>query len=108
MKLKTTKKNFKKDETLQASGMALQHLLRYKNPFAYSAGVYGWSCDYYDLDGLYVSMGYRPVGFKVNYALLKHYDDAARDVLDNHDLKYQEKEKQLNTLIDELLKAVKH
>lgn len=65
MKIKTTKKQITQQagRVLSVGYCALQTLLKYKSPFAYSAGVYGWSCDYYDAgDGLIISTGYSPAG----------------------------------------------
>ena len=37
----------------------IQTLLQHLRPFAYSAGVHGWLCDYFDVaDGVVISTGY--------------------------------------------------
>ena len=55
MKLKTTKKQIKenthKDNLIAIGYCSLHRLLKFKYPFAYSTGVYGWACDYYELAG---------------------------------------------------------
>lgn len=56
----------------------IQNLIRHLSPYAYSAGVYGWNCDYYDVsDGIVISTGYSPIGLPVPYALCKKYEKAA-------------------------------
>ena len=62
MKIKATKKSIiqQSSRVLAVGYCALQTLLKYKSPFAYT-GAYGWSCDYYDAgDGLIISTGYAP------------------------------------------------
>lgn len=58
-----------------------QNLLNYRSPFAYSCGVYGWSCDYYDVNGVLISTGYQPISSKntlePNYKLIREFDDKA-------------------------------
>ena len=55
--------------------------LRYETPFAYSSGAYGWNCDYYDIDGVCISTGYRPIGRGVDYIALKSYESTANTVI---------------------------
>ena len=58
---------------------AIQTLINHLSPYAYSAGVYGWSCDYYDVsDGIVISTGYRPIGLTVPYDLCAKYEKAAQ------------------------------
>ena len=80
MKLKTTKKQIKESAyQLYAAGYCeLDRLLVYQSPFAYSSGVYGWSCDYYNLDGVIISTGYSPIGEIVAYDLIKKYNNLAK------------------------------
>jgi len=80
MKLKTTKKQIKESAyQLYAVGYCeLDRLLAYQSPFAYSSGVYGWSCDYYNLDGVIISTGYSPIGESIAYDLQKKYNNLAK------------------------------
>ena len=60
MKFKATKKAMK-DNYYYIIGIGYcdaQYLLQDEKPIAYSAGVYGWQCDYYDVDGVLISTGY--------------------------------------------------
>ena len=80
MKLKTTKKQIRESAyQLYAVGYCeLDSLLVYQSPFAYSSGVYGWSCDYYNLDGVIISTGYSPIGESIAYDLQKKYNNLAK------------------------------
>ena len=62
---------------------ALQHLLWAKQPYAYSAGLYGWNCDYYDLGDIVICTGYRPVGKAVNYDIVNKYEAKAKKLVEN-------------------------
>ncbi len=57
-----------------------QHLLNHKTPFAYSSGVYGWNCDYYELPGGFIlATGYRtPKATWIDGELAQKYDRQAR------------------------------
>ena len=82
MKFKTTKKEIKDNyyRIIKAGYCELQNLLQYKNPIAYSSGVYGWACDYYEINGVLISTGYRPVGnqnVECDYKLIREYDNKA-------------------------------
>lgn len=83
MKLKTTKANVKENyfRILSIGYCDAQYLLKYKNAFGYSAGVYGWACDYYDIDGVCISTGYSPLANKNmrdDYSLIREYEDKAK------------------------------
>ena len=79
----------------------LQYLLSCVEPYAYSAGTYGWSCDYYELPrGLRVSTGYDTCGKHVEYDLLKKYDEAAERIC-RETWQYDERRKRLNALIED-------
>ncbi len=82
MKLKTTKANVKENyyRILSIGYCDAQYLLKYKSAFGYSAGVYGWACDYYDIDGVCISTGYSPLANKnmrCDYALIREYEQKA-------------------------------
>ena len=80
MKLKTTKKQIRENaKQLYAVGYCdLDNLLVYQSPFAYSSGAYGWSCDYYQFDGVVISTGYSPTGESIAYNLQKKYNNLAK------------------------------
>ena len=116
MKLKTTKKQI----TDQAKNVysvgycSLQYLLKYKNEFAYSAGVNGWSCDYYKLNndhlgiGMILSTGYSPTGKTIPSKIVKKYEEKAmiHTTGVGYNKSYNENKIFLNNLIDEFIKEV--
>ena len=63
-----------------------QHLLAHEEPKAYSAGGNGWSCDYYEIDGVLISTGYAPLSNKnshATYDMIHDYDKRADDCTQN-------------------------
>lgn len=107
MKLKTTKKEIRGGfyRILSIGYCDAQYLLKYKNPFGYSAGVYGWACDYYDIDGVCISTGYSPLTDKNmihDYNLVREYENKARDICKG-DLEYEDKKIKVNELLVELI-----
>jgi hypothetical protein len=105
MKLKATKKQIKENyfKIHKIGYCEAQHLLYFKNPFAYSCGVYGWSCDYYAIGNVCISTGYSPIGTDVDYKLLREYDDKASKIINNYDIEYQDRVQQVNDLLNEFI-----
>jgi len=113
MKLKTTKKQIKRntsDNLFSVGYCDLQYLLKYKNAFAFSSGVYGWSCDYYELElcgtRIIISTGYQPIGRQLPSTLIKKYDPLAKNIIKKTFLDHDRTESEINTLIDQFLKDV--
>jgi len=105
MKLKTTKSTIKNGFNIIISiGYCdAQYLLHYKNPFAYSAGVYGWACDYYEIGTKCISTGYGPIGKNLDYKLLGEYEKKAQDIVCDNTMDYKTKEQKVDELLNELL-----
>lgn len=80
-----------------------QFLLRYKEPFAYSAGVYGWSCDYYDVGGVGISTGCRPIGKHAPDELVHRFEDQARKLVMESNLDSETERGMINDLLGEFL-----
>lgn len=81
-KIKATKSEMRKNYRILSVGYCeLQFLLAFRSPVAYSAGTYGWACDYYDIYGVIISTGCSPISSKnvakIDYKTLRHYDDLA-------------------------------
>lgn len=115
MKCKVSKKdvlrNFTKDYIITLSYCDLEEVLSYFSPFAYSSGVYGWSCDYYEFKDYCICTGYAPIdGLRVPYEF-KEFLRAEFKVKTKHLWKYEDKkkvaEKMLSMLIEEARKGVK-
>ena len=110
MKLKTTKNQVKNSfvNILSLGYCDIDNLTRYKNPFAYSSGVYGWSCDYYNIDGVCLSTGYDPIGQNVDYKLVRKYEAKAQKICLDYNLDYKIREKRVNKLLIEFINKVKN
>jgi hypothetical protein len=106
MKLKTTKTQIKNNfvNILSIGYCDIQYLTRFKNPFAYSSGVYGWQCDYYEINNVCLSTGYAPIGQKVDYNVLRKYELKAQKILTNYDLDYKTQQKRVNKLLFDFVK----
>ena len=110
MKLQTTKTNVKNNfvTILTVGYCELQYLLNCCSPFAYSAGVYGWSCNFYKpsfrFSAVCIATGYnteRLGGKRVSYELVKEYEQKAIEVM--NDYAQTNKREALNILIDEFI-----
>ena len=108
MKLQTTKKQIRQHfNTILSIGYCdAQYLLDCKTPFAYSAGVYGWSCDYYQIGSVCISTGYSTIGTRVNYALLRELEGKAMLIKNDYKLSYSDREQQLNELLQQLINSI--
>jgi len=105
MKVKATKKEIKNGygTILSVGYCSMQNLLNYQSAFSYSAGLYGWSCDYYDVKGICISTGYQPIGQPVDYKLVREYEQKAESFSSNYDLPYEQRKEQMNVLLFELI-----
>lgn len=112
MKFKTTKKAIREGyyQILGIGYCSMYYLLHFTNPIAYSVRSEGWSCDYYDIDGLCISTGYAPINsknVKVSYEFIDQYENMARDIVCDYNRPYDEHKKAVNELLHEFAKKVK-
>lgn len=88
LKLKTTKKVIREgyNTIINAGYCELQFLLKWSSPFAYTAGINGWQCDFYDINNICICTGYDTMHSKkhpsASYALCRKYDDLAKKEMD--------------------------
>ena len=86
MKFKTTKRAVKEGyhRILSVGYCALQSLLSHESPVAYTAGVYGWNADVYEIfPNTAIVTGYRPCAckrMKDDYDVVKEYEEKARSL----------------------------
>tara|TARA_B100001939_G_C16818292_1_gene563199 strand:+ start:573 stop:923 length:351 start_codon:yes stop_codon:yes gene_type:complete len=114
MKLKTTKKQIKEnihsDNLFSVGYCDLQYLLRFENAFAYSSGVYGWACDYYELEHnnqtYVISTGYNPIGNRVDYKTTKEFDNLALQLNQTNFTTYEKRRKAYKKLIGKFLDKI--
>jgi hypothetical protein len=109
MKLKTTKSQIKNNfiNIYSLGYCEIQYLTYYKNPFAYSSGVYGWACDYYEIENVCLSTGYNPIGQNVDYNILRKYELKAQKIVLDYNTDYKTREKKINKLLIEFIKKIK-
>ena len=109
MKCKTTAKAIRENygsRILSIGYCDAQALLRYETPFAYSSGVYGWNCDYYDIDGVCISTGYLPIGKHIDYEKLREAEAAAREIWDISGLDYESRARSVKAVLLSLIDAL--
>lgn len=105
MKFKLTKKDVlnKYNNIIKVRYCQAQYLLSCRDAFAYSAGVNGWACDYYDINGVIISTGYAPIGKAADYDTIKKYNNEARALKYAN---YEEYKSELRKLISEFIEEV--
>jgi hypothetical protein len=111
MKFKATKSQMRTgyNRIISIGYCDAQYLLHYENPTAYSAGNLGWSCDYYDIDGVLISTGYSPLSdknAKHDYDTIRDYDKQAEKIVCDYNAKYEDKQEKVKQLLREFVKAV--
>lgn len=88
----------------------LQFLLKFQEPFAYSTRAEGWACDYYNVDGVLISTGYSPLKSKrvrSCYELEHEYDNIAREILEDSEISWEEKEDKVNRLLLQFVERIR-
>ena len=109
MKTKVTKLSVKNSfNTILSIGYCdIQYLTYYKRAFAYSSGINGWSCDYFEIDNVCMSTGYSPIGSNVDYQLIKKYELKAQKIVTDYNINYDLKVKKVNKLLIEFINKSK-
>lgn len=107
-KYRVTKKEMRAtgNKILKIPYCKAQNLLAYCDPYAYSEGAYGWSCDYYDVDGVIISTGYYPIGSAINPDLLSKCEHAAEIIRAKDNLSRDDKIFALASLVKSLSMAI--
>lgn len=108
MKYKTTEKAVKNGYkyVVRIPYCALQSMLAYKSPIAYTAGSYGWKADIYDFDNVAIVTGYSPFGnIKPDYDTIRSFEKEADNIRANIS-DFTEKVKALEVLIIRFLDQV--
>jgi len=108
-KFKTTKKEMKNRYDQIVGISDAQYLLKYEEPIAYSTRVEGWACDYYDIDGILISVGYAPLDSrktKCNYSLVHGYDEQARDIINDYDKSSEQQREEVTRLLKQFVEEI--
>tara|TARA_R100000781_G_C4048020_1_gene116458 strand:+ start:464 stop:814 length:351 start_codon:yes stop_codon:yes gene_type:complete len=114
MRLETTKKQIKEnthpDHLLAVGYCDLQYLLRFEKPFAFSKGVNGWACDYYEIEfdnqTYIISTGYNPIGNRIDYDLTKNFEEIARSYTQSKYTTYEKRKKAHDRLLNKFMEGV--
>jgi len=110
-KIKATKREMRDNHyVISASYCEMQSLLNNESPVAYSAGIYGWSCDYYLIDDVIICTGYSTIKSKntyVSYKDIQKVEAKARKVLDTRDIDYKNEKKKIQRLLHNFIKKSK-
>ena len=114
-KIKLTKKQIIDSfpTVLKVSYCSMQNLLHLKKASFYTGSkTYSWTSDIYVInDDVAISTGYQPIGnTKINYELLKQYDDHAAKIIALYPTKinYSTMEIKLNILLNDfILKTIR-
>lgn len=91
---------------IQVGYCELGNLLTFKNPYAYTAGIYGWNADVYSYGTTAIVTGYRPFGKKVNPGTYKTYETMAGLVISDKALSLDEKREKVNNLLDKFMEVI--
>ena len=105
-KFKATKKQFVNQEVYRLGFCDAHDLFIDLNPVAYSAGINGWDCDYYQIDDVYISTGYRAIGKQVDYKIIEKYEKKVAKLrpIQNEKEKKAKRAKLLAKFIEEIRK----
>ena len=108
MKFKVTKKEMRYSgcKILGIGYCDAQYLLKGIDPDFYSAGVYGWCCDYYKISdlGVIISTGYDYIGEAVDRKLVEKYNNKARKIYCGNWDSWDKVKKQINNLLKKFIK----
>jgi len=105
MKLKTTNKQIRNNfnKIIKIGYCNAQSLLYFNSPFAYNCGVYGWNCDFYEINKVCISMGYNPIGTSLDYSKVNELEKKACIIVNDYSLNYEDRKKQVEILLNELI-----
>lgn len=110
MKFKTTQKAIRANynKIICVPYCALQNLLNYESPVAYTVRREGWGADIYDMSGgVAIVTGYAPFGnIRPSYELRERYETDAEKIRYNYSLAWEEQRKQLEQLARAFIKEV--
>lgn len=103
MKYRTIAKEIKmwSNNVKRAGYGSLQYLLKFHEPIAYTAGVYGWNCDIYEIYGVTICTGYRGmVGEQAKGA--SDYEEKAQKICSiENTMSWEKKKKEIEKLLKE-------
>lgn len=111
MKKQVTKKEVQKyyKNIISVGYCDLWYLLQGIDPEGYTAGIYGWNADIYEVNRTTaIVTGYRPFGnvSSNEKGLNNKYNEKAEAIYKNWDLTWEQKKNKLNKLLQKYAKEV--
>lgn len=113
MKIRTTKKaiNNRYATRIYCSYCALQKLLKYESPVAYTTRREGWSADIYEVNpSTVIITGYAPFGsIRAGYDICRKYEAAAEAIYEKYwrnAAQWEQEKAEYKALIAEFVKEV--
>lgn len=101
--------NVRFDKVVRLGYARVQHLFALDSRAGYNSGVYGWNSDFYIIDNVAISTGYRPTGnIKVSNNkelnnLIDKLDNQAYEINKNYNDTWEIKHDKLKALQNELI-----
>lgn len=105
MKFKTTRKAIVNGSVnvKHAGYCDLSHLLHYHEAVAYTAGIYGWNFDVFEVYGITICTGYRNMpGLRLKH--IREYEEKARAIINDwetYEGNYEAKKEAVEKLLQE-------
>ena len=109
MKVQVTKKEIRENyyNIISIGYCEAQFMLRHLAPDYYSAGIYGWSCDYYKINNnTIISTGYNPVKGIEDHDIIKKYENKAEKISHNKKYSWDTIQKKLSKNLDNFIKEM--
>ena len=108
-KYKTSMKAIKENNSkvINIGYCAAQNLLRFNEATAYSSGIYGWNCNFHQINqNAVIATGYRVAGKLIDYAIVEKYDNLAAEIISNKTISWDDKKSLVNELLEKFIKEV--
>ena len=109
MKYRTTAKairnEYGKNLIISLGYCEAQNLLSYLEPSAYTAGVYGWNFDIYEVHGVAICTGYRgmPAGLPYDRERLRALELEAKKIRADYRKPYKEAKEEVEKLLSQFI-----
>ena len=101
----TTQRELKSRFNKIISVADVSFLFEFTKRFAYNAGSFGWNFDAFDVNGVCLCKGYRTIGEKPNWPILRKYDDQAKQIYFSEPDREMRKSK-INDLRDSMIEEL--
>ena len=108
-KYKTTFKQIKNNNSkvINIGYCAAQNLLRFNEATAYCSGVYGWNCNFHQINSYTViATGYRTSGKLADFSIVEKYDGLAQTIIVNKEIPWDDKKSQIEELLLKFIEEV--